>query len=114
MNDPENKQTARERTNNLAHNLPVFCWCYGLNNTKPIKLITYYLKNYKVYRLNKKFKSCQLAAPRQIHAEITYSRVDLLDLGVTHAWERPLRNPTRPSYESRVLLITAVLHGFMI
>ena len=41
MNDPENKQTARERTNYPA--LRVFSWCYGLGNTKPIKLITYYL-----------------------------------------------------------------------
>ena len=41
MSDPENKQTARERTAYPA--LHVFSWCYRLDNTKPNKLITYYL-----------------------------------------------------------------------
>ena len=89
------KQTARER---------VFSWGYGLNNTKPIKLISYYLTNLLgLHRSNNRswftrsLSLVQFVAPRQIHAEMIYLRVDLLDLRVIHACEWPLRNPARPS-----------------
>ena len=62
----------------------------GLNNTKPIKLKTFYLT--KIIWFIRSLSLVQFVAPRQIRAEIIYLRVDLLDLRVIHACEWPLRN----------------------
>ena len=81
------------RTNKLS--LHIFSWGYGLNNAKPIKAITFNLT--KIIRFIRSLSLVQFVTPRQIHAEIIYLRVDLLDLRVIHACEWPLRNLTHLS-----------------
>ena len=81
------------RSRKLHASEQIISWGYGLNNTKPIKLITFYLT--KVIRFIRSLSLVQFVAPKQIRAEIIYLRVDLLDLRVIHACEWPLRNPTR-------------------
>ena len=83
------------RSRKLHAGEQIISWGYGLNNTKPIKLITFYLT--KIIRFIRSLSLVQFVAPKQIRAEIIYLRVDLLDLRVIHACEWPLRNATRPS-----------------
>ena len=68
------------RSRKLHASEQIISWGYGLNNTKPIKLITFYLT--KIIRFIRSLSLVQFVAPKQIRAEIICLRVDLLDLRV--------------------------------